>query len=208
MTTLIADPDVVAIPVEDNGDPLVDLATCGIACAEPGSDRRHVRSTLADRLLAADAALPPGVRLLVVEGLRTARAQAAVLTGYTRELRTTFPWLGSKELRRLATRYVAPLEVAPHVAGAAVDVTLADAFGRELWMGTELDATPEESGGRCAFDADVDPEARRNRILLARALGDVGLVNYPTEWWHWSFGDRYWAFVSGADRAIYGPVER
>ncbi|NHC13704.1 M15 family metallopeptidase [Motilibacter deserti] len=207
MTTLLADPDVVAIPVEDNGDRLVDLATCGIACAEPGEDRRHVRAGLADRLMAADAALPPGVRLLVVEGLRTARAQSAVLTGYTRELRATFPWLDDDELRRMASRYVAPLEVAPHVAGAAVDVTLADAFGRELWMGTELDATPEESAGRCAFDAAVDVEARRNRSLLAGALGGAGLVNYPTEWWHWSFGDRYWAFTTGADRAVYGPVE-
>ena len=37
-------------------------------------------------------------------------------------------------------------------------------------------------------------------------LGVVGLVNYPTEWWHWSYGDRYWALISGADAALYGPV--
>jgi len=32
-------------------------------------------------------------------------------------------------------------------------------------------------------------------------------VNYPTEWWHWSYGDRYWAFVTGAPHALYGPTK-
>jgi D-alanyl-D-alanine dipeptidase len=31
-------------------------------------------------------------------------------------------------------------------------------------------------------------------------------VNYPTEWWHWSFGDRYWAYATGAGRSHYGPA--
>ena len=48
--------------------------------------------------------------------------------------------------------------------------------------------------------------ARANCELLARALRGAGLVNYPTEWWHWSYGDRYWALVSGAPAAMYGPV--
>jgi len=37
-------------------------------------------------------------------------------------------------------------------------------------------------------------------------LHAAGLVNYPTEWWHWSYGDRYWAMATGAPAAIYGPV--
>jgi hypothetical protein len=36
----------------------------------------------------------------------------------------------------------------------------------------------------------------------------VGFVNYPTEWWHWSYGDRYWALATGAPAACYGPVNR
>jgi zinc D-Ala-D-Ala dipeptidase len=31
-------------------------------------------------------------------------------------------------------------------------------------------------------------------------------VNYPTEWWHWSYGDRYWAYQSGARAARFGPL--
>jgi D-alanyl-D-alanine dipeptidase len=41
--------------------------------------------------------------------------------------------------------------------------------------------------------------------VLGAALTAAGLVNYPTEWWHWSFGDRYWALATGAGAALYGP---
>jgi len=43
--------------------------------------------------------------------------------------------------------------VAPHVAGAAVDLTLVDSAGGELDLGTPVDATPEQSEGACYFDA-------------------------------------------------------
>jgi D-alanyl-D-alanine dipeptidase len=51
-------------------------------------------------------------------------------------------------------------------------------------------------------------EARHNREILCDALTRAGFVNYPTEWWHWSYGDRYWAFVTGAPVAPYGHMSR
>ena len=68
-------------------------------------------------------------------------------------------------------------------------------------------ATAPENEKYCPLDASgLSDEARHNRDLLARAMGGAGFVNYPTEWWHWSYGDRYWALISNADRAVYGPV--
>ncbi len=212
MTILIADPQVSGIEVQDNAEPLVDLTGLGVSCASTCVDppnSRWVRAGVADRLVAADAALPSGVRLLVLEGFRSPRAQRAIFTSYSRRLRTEFPDVGEDELRRLVSRYVAPLHVAPHVAGAAVDITLVDGEGRRRTLGTAVDATPEESRNAIAFDADnISAEARANRTLLAGALGSAGLVNYPTEWWHWSYGDRYWAHVTGAGHACYGPVRQ
>ena len=143
----------------------------------------------------------------MIEGHRSIANQAAIIEQYTDELRELHPDADAVELNRLSSRFVAPLAVAPHVAGAAVDLTLVDSWGDELWMGTVVDATPEQSAGACFFNAEVDAEARRNRTILADALSGAGLVNYPTEWWHWSYGDRYWALLSGADNAVYGPVE-
>ena len=190
-----------AIPVHDNGESLVRL--------DPMIGRRSfVRSGLADRLTVAQAALPLGIRLHVVEGHRTAASQQAIVASYSAELCAAYPGISADDLHRLSSRFVAPLEVAPHVAGAAVDLTLIDASGQELDLGTPIDATPEQSGGRCYFAAaDISRDARANRNLQARVLTDAGLVNYPTEWWHWSYGDRYWALSTGADHAVYGPVE-
>ena len=149
----------------------------------------------------ADAALPPGIRLRVVEGHRSPADQQAIVAAYSAEVRAVHGHLPDAELRRLTSRFVAPLEVAPHVAGAAVDLTLVDVCGDELDLGTPIDATPEQSDGRCYFAAlGIGADARAHRELLARVLGDAGLVNYPTEWWHWSYGDRYWALADRRPR--------
>ena len=204
MTTLLADPRVAAVPVHDNGEPLVRLDW--IAGAAAGA-ARFVRSGLAERLAVAQDLLPKGLHVLLSEGYRTEHDQLTIEHAYAASLRAEYGDLEDDALRRLTSRYVAPLAVAPHVAGAAVDVTLVDGCGHELWMGTPIDATPEESDGACFFAAtNIDGQARRNRTVLAEALLAAGLVNYPTEWWHWSFGDRYWALVTGTDAALYGPV--
>jgi D-alanyl-D-alanine dipeptidase len=203
VTLLLSDPRVAAVPVRDIDEPLIVL--------DPGfgPGQALVRRELATRLQSARAALPSGIHLRVVEGYRPVHQQQAIIERYSAEIRAVRPGIGEPELHILTSRFVAPLAVAPHVAGAAVDVTLVDSCGRELDLGTPIDATPEQSGGRCYFAADgISREARVNRDLLARVLCRDGLVNYPTEWWHYSYGDRYWALATGAGAALYGPVLR
>jgi D-alanyl-D-alanine dipeptidase len=201
MTILLSDPRVGAVPLHAVDEPLVRLD------ASFGPARALVRTGLAERLACAAAALPPGLLLRVVEGHRSAADQQAIITSYAAELCRLHPGIAADELRRLTSRFVAPLDVAPHVAGAAVDLTLVDVCGDALDLGTPIDATPEESDGGCWFAAEgIGADARAHRDLLARVLGGAGLVNYPTEWWHWSYGDRYWALATGAPAALYGPV--
>lgn len=200
MTILLSDSRVTATPVRDCAEPLVQLD------AFFGRPQALVRQGLAARLADAAALLPVGIGLRVVEGHRQPEDQLAIIARYSAEVCALHPGISAGDLARLTSRFVAPLEVAPHVAGAAVDLTLVDARGRELDLGTPIDATPEQSAGACYFAAEVSPEARAHRSLLAAALTRVGFVNYPTEWWHWSYGDRYWALMTGAPAALYGPV--
>ena len=144
---------------------------------------------------------------MLSEGWRSPADQAAIVTAYRARVRADHPRATEDEVDRLTSRYVAPVHVAPHVAGAAVDVTLVGDDGSELDLGSPLDATPEESDGRCFTAADVHPCARLLRTALGEAMTGAGFVNYPTEWWHWSVGDRYWALVTGAPAAWYGPVD-
>lgn len=70
--------------------------------------------------------------------------------------------------------------VPEHAAGAAVDLGLCT-----------NDGEPVEDG--------------HDWGELVRALHTVGLVNHPVEWRHWSYGDPYWAFKTGAAVARFGP---
>jgi zinc D-Ala-D-Ala dipeptidase len=206
---LISDPRVVSIPVEENGEPLIDVRGRLLTddrLADPEGGFAHLRRGLLVRLEEAQGQLPPGYRLLVVEGYRPIAAQRRIFEDYSASLRATFPEMPPEELRSAASRYVSPVEIAPHTAGAAVDLTLCTEDGAELDMGTPVNATPEQSDGACYTAASgLTSEARHHRKLLGAALEAAGLVNYPTEWWHWSYGDRYWAMVTRAPAARYGP---
>ncbi|MEV5414371.1 M15 family metallopeptidase [Thermopolyspora sp. NPDC052614] len=208
---LISDPVVTSIPVEDIGEPLVDLRgrfAIDTRLADREGAYAHLREGLVARLSEAQVLLPAGYRLLIVEGFRPPELQRRYFDEYKDELRSTFPDMSPDELHTAASRYVSPIEVAPHTAGAAVDLTLCTDDGTELDMGTPVNATPEQSGGACYTAAPgISPEARRHREILAAALRAAGLVNYPTEWWHWSYGDRYWAMTTGAPAALYGPAK-
>lgn len=118
------------------------------------------------------------------------------------------PGVRRGDVRDEASRFVSPPEMAPHSAGAAVDLTLVDADGNELDLGTRVNAGQGQSAGACCTSAtNIGAEAMANRNTLTAVLSEAGLVNYATEWWHWSWGDRYWALRTNNPTALYGPTE-
>jgi D-alanyl-D-alanine dipeptidase len=209
---LLCDPRVAAVPDDDDGDPLADLRTVGDLlldgrAADADGAYALLRRGVVDRLLFAQRLLPVGLRLLVVEGYRPPETQQAIFIGYRDELHGLHPDWSPERLHVETSKFVSPVAVAPHSTGGALDLTLCTADGAELDMGTALDATPEASGNACFTGAPHIPVAARwRRRVLAEALGRAGLVNYPTEWWHWSYGDRYWTVVTNAPSTRYAPV--
>ncbi|WP_318211793.1 MULTISPECIES: M15 family metallopeptidase [unclassified Streptomyces] len=208
---LMSDPKVAAVPVAETGERLVDVRLGGRLLVDtrkqdPADAFAHLREGVLERLLTAQTMLPVGIRLLFVEGYRPPSLQREYFEEYAGLLRAANPGWSPHEIHSAASRYVSPPGIAPHSAGAAVDLTLADADGHELDLGTRMNADPEESAGACYTHApNISEEARANRKLLGTVLTAAGLVNYPTEWWHWSFGDRYWALLTGKAAALYGP---
>ncbi|MEV0588739.1 M15 family metallopeptidase [Nonomuraea sp. NPDC050310] len=209
----MSDRRVAAIPAVDCGESLFDLRKLpALALDDRLADAEgafaHLRIGVVDRLVSAQGMLPDGWRLLIVEGYRPLSLQRHYFTRYAAELRAANPEWSEDYLHVQASRSLSPPEVAPHVCGAAVDLTLLDADGAEADMGGELNAAPEEDGGACYTEhPGLSEHARANRRILIDAMRAVGLVNYPTEWWHWSYGDRYWALRTNAPAAVYGPVD-
>jgi len=211
---LISDPKVLQVPIQDNGEELADLRELKELSIDPrkASVSRSVyfvRKSVATRLLQSTKNLPNHYRLLIIEGHRPLTLQKEYFEEYSRELMGLHPDWDRDRVFKEASKYVAPpATIPPHSTGGAIDLTLVSAQGIELDMGTRVNAAPEESKNACFTEAkDISSIARSNRDLLIRAMTSAGFVNYPCEWWHWSYGDRYWAFVSQRPSAFYGSID-
>lgn len=207
---LLSDPEVAAVPVCECGEPLLDLREhtdlrMDTRKQDTAGAWAHLRSGVLHRLLAAQALLPAGVSFLVIEGHRPAALQQRYFDSYRSDLQQIQPDWSQSRLEAEASKHVSPPTVAPHPCGAAVDLTLW-ADHAEVDLGTEVNATPAASDGACFTAAGgITDTAREWRRILGEALAGAGLVNYPPEWWHWSYGDRYRAAVTGAPAALYSP---
>lgn len=103
-----------------------------------------------------------------------------------------------------------PARPAPHETGAAVDLTLIDADGAPLYMGSLFDdVTALANTDHFENEANDDGsysvrEARANRRLLYWVMMEAGFASHPDEWWHYSYGDQMWAAQKGIAAAHYG----
>ncbi|MBD2093716.1 D-alanyl-D-alanine dipeptidase [Trichocoleus sp. FACHB-591] len=93
---------------------------------------------------------------------------------------------------------VNPATPPPHSTGAAVDVTLVDASGAPVNMGSPIDEISPRSFPD--FFADQpEPEAQQhhqNRQLLKQVMTSASFLQHMNEWWHFSWGDQLWAWLS------------
>ena len=121
-----------------------------------------------------------GLRLRLYDALRPSEAQWAL-------------WAVNPDPEFLAD----PRRGSPHSRGVAVDLTLIDANGQPLDMGTGFDAfTPLSHHGATG----VSPQAQRNRLLLLGLMSEAGWDFYRNEWWHYQlFNARQYRLYADAD---------
>ncbi len=80
-------------------------------------------------------------------------------------------------------RYVAdPREGSMHNRGCAVDLTIVNAQGEELDMGTSFDFFGKEAWHEYT---DLSKVVLDNRLLLKKTMEQQGLQAIRTEWWHY-----------------------
>ena len=198
----ISDEEIMKIPIEDNGEELVNLREYNkdiiIDIEEESKSAQNlpddvcfVRETMALMLSKAQSLLPTNLRLKIIDGFRPMSAQKKIYSQVFEELKSKNPDLSDKNLEKETDKFVANPKIVPfHTTGGAVDLTLADAEGNELDLGIPLNTISDKS---FTNSQDISKEAKRNRNILIETMKDAGFVNYPLEFWHWSYGDRYWA---------------
>lgn len=90
-----------------------------------------------------------------------------------------------------------PDSISLHNYGAAVDLTIADADGNELDMGTGFDFFGEKSQPRLEHrlleEGKLSQQQIANRNILRTAMREGGWWPIPTEWWHFNGANKKWA---------------
>jgi D-alanyl-D-alanine dipeptidase len=114
---------------------------------------------------ASTLARQAGLRLRIFDAYRPAYAQFLLWQALPNPEYVRDPGLGSH-----------------HTRGVAVDLTLIDADGNALDMGTGFDDMRELSH---QFFADLPPAVQRNRLLLLGIMLASGFTWIESEWWHY-----------------------
>ncbi len=209
---LISDPRVWAMPVQECHEPLVDLKHSGFAISPNRASYyagfTKVRQSVGDKLMQAARTLPQGLQFYFSEGHRPITLQAQMYQYYYQQLAAANPSWDQQRLQQETVKFIAPpQDVPPHSTGGAIDITLIDANGNEVDMGSILDDSPDKNENRnFTYAKNIPAYAQTNRQILITALTAVGFVNYPAEWWHWSYGDKYWAYHTQQPHAIYAST--
>ena len=213
--TKIDSPDVKEMEVKDNGEALIDLVKAypQLLVDESRTYAQHyspsislAREGVAKKLSAVQNRLPSGIKLKIIEGFRPIEVQKRIFNEQVESLKKQYPdWVDTK-LAEEASLFVAPPEsIPPHSTGGALDLTLVDNTGKELDMGTMLNDDYSEK--TYTLSNNISQKATENRKILIDAMEVEGFVNYPAEWWHWSYGDQYWAYIRKEPFAVYGSIE-
>ena len=105
-----------------------------------------------------------------------------------------------------------PLTPPPHSTGAAIDLTLADINSNQLDLGGQIDSIgPESCPDFYKKNSFSIPYSKykvfeERRFLLSSVMEQCGFVQHPNEWWHFSYGDQLWSWLSNKGNAIYGAT--
>jgi D-alanyl-D-alanine dipeptidase len=108
-----------------------------------------------------------------------------------------------------------PATPPPHSTGAAIDITLTTIYGEIVDMGSPIDEISERSHPNYFANTtdDQGKKYHKNRQILAGVMKKVGFQQHLNEWWHFSYGDQIWAWLtmqqspSAILTARYGRVE-
>ncbi|MEK7571297.1 MAG: M15 family metallopeptidase [Patescibacteria group bacterium] len=103
-------------------------------------------------------------------------------------------------------RFIAVPTVAGHPTGGAIDIVIKDEKTNKIldFGSKQYDYLIKDC---YVFTDSISSEASNNRMLLRQLLTDVGFSPFDGEWWHFSYGDREWAYYYKEPYAIYNQKD-
>lgn len=218
----ISNPAILAIPIVESQEPLIDIKNRSELLYGPAPECEltkncytKIRQSVFERLCQAQKKLPRNWRFRLYEGFRSLAVQKILFDQEFNRVIARYPNQTYEKQFQETTRLVSPVinldgsyNIPPHNTGAAIDIEIITESGELLDMGMAakdwISVDPDICLSECTF---ISNQAQENRKLLINLMQDHGFINYPTEWWHFSYGDRYWAFYQPHKEALYGSAD-
>lgn len=151
--------------------------------------------------------LPDGVNLLILQTYRSKSMMNEKWEQVINEITAENPEIGRHEAIKLAKFKAEDPKnsIGGHTTGGAIDVALCNDNGVMFDFGTRFH---EYSTATWTKSRHITKAQAKNRRTLVRVMRRQGFVNFPAEWWHFSYGDRTWAAYKGKRHGgIYGAAE-
>jgi len=142
--------------------------------------------------------------LLVVYGYRAMEMQVSYFEEIYNKVKDDFT--DTIELYEYIHEKIAVPEVAGHPTGGAVDIEIFDKKNKtSINFGSDILDWDTE---KCYYaNESLSEEERKNRKLLRDLMMNEGFAPYDGEWWHFSYGDKEWAFYYKKEMALYNQIE-
>ena len=201
------------IIIKGNKEPLVDIRK---ACPDIliGSVSKRIlkkygpliRKGVAKRLNEAQNNLPRGMKLIIDSAWRPPWYQKEIYKNFLKKFSKLYPKWPKKKILKVAKKYIASWKgkyVSGHMTGGAVDVRIVKDY-RKILMTTKKLIYQEATKTYCK---KLPPCLKKNRQILIDAMTKAGFSNYPEEFWHWSYGDYWWAKRKNKKLAIYEIID-
>jgi len=165
-----------------------------------------VRKEVFNRLLKAQKSLTqenPKLTLFVTYGYRNLEIQIKRFMELIQKNKRYFK--DPVDLYEEIHRYVAVPTVAGHPAGGAIDITI-----KEVSKDKFIDFGSQQynyiTKKNYVFHPSISKVAKKNRSLLRKIMMNAGFAPFDGEWWHFSYGDREWAYYKKQKFAFYDQI--
>lgn len=194
--------------VKECYEPLVDVVAHPKIFYNEATIERPVllRMSVADRLYKVADKLPDDICIKIYSAYRSRVRLEKIWKNEIERIEKENPEMQRGEVLALVKfKATAPdSNMGGHDTGAAIDMALCDKNGNDLDYGTKYH---ENSMARSTVA--LTSEQKQNRKYLLKLMKSQGFVQQPSQWWHYSYGDRYWAAYRGKRHgAIYGSAEK
>lgn len=166
-----------------------------------------VRASVRDKLVSAQHHLykfDEELKLFVAYGYRHPQVQRSYYQKILALIQSREPPV-AQDIDEQAHMMIAHPSVAGHPTGGAVDVTLLHR-GIPLDMGSKI-ADFSDQSKIPTFSNQISELQQKNRLLLLEVLKAQGFAPFYGEWWHFSYGDKEWAWFYNQKNAIYEQIE-